>query len=440
MPLWFVSCSEQCFYLLMGEASVARTAHPLLSVVVPTRNERDNITPLLAELAQALAGVRTEVIIVDDSDDDTPAVITAEAQRYPDDFRVRLVHREAGPARAGGLATAVNAGMQRAAAKYVAVIDADLQHPPERLRALFDEAVAHNADVVLATRYRAGGSYDGLDGVSRRLISVGLKWVAKIVFPDQLLRVSDPLGGFFLVRRSIIEGVTLRPIGYKISLELLVRCRWVRLVEVPYHFHTRNAGQSKSDFKQGMLVLRHMGRLVREVPAAGRFWKFCLVGASGVIVNLALFALLLAHHWHPLAVLFAATEASILSNFFLNSILTWRDVRNLRKQDWFWRAVMYHGAVAPVIALYLGTFALLVKFHDPTSLLQILSLVPALFLSYWLARRVVFAPRESWASLFRRTPRTRTLQEALDDAPLVADDEAGGLPALPEAGAAQGSV
>jgi len=102
--------------------------------------------------------------------------------------------------------------------------------------------------------------------------------------------------------------------------------------------------------------------------------------------------------------------------------------------------VMYHGAVAPVIALYLGTFALLVKFHNPSSLLQILSLVPALFLSYWLARRVVFAPRESWASLFRRAPRARTLQEALDDQPATEDDAIEGLPSLPGSGAAQGSV
>ncbi len=394
---------------------MTRISQPLLSVVVPTRNERDNITPLLTELHQALEGVPAEVIIVDDSDDETPQVAEREAAHFSQGFRVRVLHRVPGPERAGGLATAVSTGMKASRAKYVAVIDADLQHPPERLRALFDEAVQNNADVVMATRYRPGGSYDGLDGVSRRLISVGLKWVAKIVFPDQLLRVSDPLGGFFLVRRSIIEGVTLRPIGYKISLELLVRCHWVRLVEVPYHFHTRNAGQSKSDFKQGMLVLRHMGRLIREVPAGGRFWKFCLVGASGVVVNLALFALLLALHVRPWLAVVAATEVSILSNFFLNSILTWRDVRNRRKRDRFWRAAMYHGAVAPVIALYLGVFALLSHFHDPTSFSQLLSLIPALFLSYWLARRVVFAPRESWASLFHRAPRSITLEEALED-------------------------
>lgn len=401
-----------------------RVPEPMLSVVVPTRNEQENIGLLLAALRGALQGVPVEVLFVDDSDDATPAVIQQAALATDPHFQVRLSHRAPGPARSGGLATAVSSGMKLARAKYVAVIDADLQHPPERLRALFDEAVATNADVVIATRYRPGGSYEGLDGVSRRLISMGLKWVAKIVFPDQLLRVSDPLGGFFLVRRSIIEGVTLRPIGYKISLELLVRCHWGRLVEVPYHFHARAAGQSKSDFKQGMLVLRHMLRLVREVPAAGRFWKFCTVGATGVLVNVALFAIFQHLHMTAWLAWLLAVEASILGNFALNSKLTWRDVPNRHRRDGLTRALMYHGAVAPCIALYLAVFAGLALFHQPSSLDQAISLLPALALSYYLARRVVFAPRESWRDLFPKQRANLTLADALEGKlPIIADDE-----------------
>lgn len=412
-----------------------RVPDPMLSVVVPTRNEQDNIGLLLGALRGALQGVPVEVLFVDDSDDETPAVIQQAAQAADPQFQVRMNHRAAGPARAGGLATAVSSGMKLARAKYVAVIDADLQHPPERLRVLFDEAVATDADVVIATRYRPGGSYAGLDGVSRRLISMGLKWVAKIVFPDQLLRVSDPLGGFFLVRRAIIEGVTLRPIGYKISLELLVRCNWARLVEVPYHFHARATGQSKSDFKQGMLVLQHMLRLVREVPAAGRFWKFCTVGATGVLVNVALFALFQHWHWTPWLAWFAAVEASILGNFALNNSLTWRDVPIHHRRDSLTRALMYHGAVAPCIALYLAVFAWLSLFHEPSSLDQAVSLLPALALSYYLARRVVFAPRESWRDLFPKQQANLTLADALEgklpvsaDTDETAKDIPGGVP------------
>jgi dolichol-phosphate mannosyltransferase len=409
-----------------------RGKEPQLSVIIPTRDEADNIPPLLNALRLALRGIRAELIVVDDSDDETPQIVERLAAAPTNDsIRVRLVHRPPGPDRAGGLATAASMGMEQATGTYLAVIDADLQHPPERLRALFDEAVDRDADVVMATRYRAGGSHDGLDGISRRLISLGLKWVAKIVFPDQLLRVSDPLGGFFLVRRSIVEGVTLRPIGYKISLELLVRCRWARLVEVPYHFQARVAGQSKSDFKQGLLVLRHMGRLVREVPAAARFWKFALVGASGVVVNFALFLLLTQMlHLHQWLGWVVATEVSVLSNFTINYFLTWRDVTTHTAADWERRAVMYHGAVAPGIALNFAVFGVASTiYHQAPVTAQILGVTANILLSYWLARRVVFAPRESWSSLFRSHQPAMELpdgiQESLapeaDPAPSVTD-------------------
>lgn len=408
------------------QACEQRIATPQLSVIVPTRNESANIVPLLEAVGVALKGITAEIIIVDDSDDETPAIITRVAQTMNTSLIVRLMHRPRGPERAGGLATAVSLGMSQATAKYLAVIDADLQHPPERLRALFDEAVAADADVVMATRYRPGGSYEGLDGVSRRMISVGLKWVAKLVFPDQLLSVSDPLGGFFLVRRSIIEGVTLRPIGYKISLELLIRCPWVRLVEVPYHFHARNAGESKSDFKQGVMVLRHMGRLVREVPGAARFWKFCAVGASGLVVNFVLFWLALQAHYPKWPAWAIVTEISVLSNFVLNSVLTWRDVAAQRRSDWLTRAVLYHGAVLPSLTLNFLVFAALtLNDYQTPFIAQVAGVAASLLLSYWMARRFVFAPREEWSRLKVHTGAPITLEAALrDELPIGATPEA----------------
>jgi hypothetical protein len=245
-----------------------------LSVVTPTKNERDNIVPLLQILKAALDGISVEVILVDDSDDDTPVIIQ-DAIHHLDSmhFRILLEHRNKGPERAGGLATAVERGLKLAQAKYVAVIDADLQHPPEQLRIFYDQAVKQNVDLVLASRYIEGGSNDGLDGVSRLSFSVGLKWTAKILFPEHLEGVSDPLGGFFLLKRTLLDNVTLRPIGYKILLEILIRCQWQNLVEVPYRFQQRRHGQSKADIRQGITTLQHMGRLFREVPAAGRLWK-----------------------------------------------------------------------------------------------------------------------------------------------------------------------
>ena len=259
-----------------------------LSVIVPTRNEHANVWPLLESLQHALRGLRVEVIFVDDSDDETPEVINDVARTMGSSgFQIHLEHRVAGVARAGGLATAVVHGMNLAQAEYVAVIDADLQHPPQQLRVFYDQAIAQDVELVIASRYIKGGSYQGLAGVGRRLISRGLKWTARLLFPEQLLRISDPLSGFFLLRRSLLANVTLRPVGYKILLEILLRCPWRQALEVPYHFRVRVHGQSKANMRQGILALRHMLRLWREVPAAGRIWKISLLIVLNVMIPLA---------------------------------------------------------------------------------------------------------------------------------------------------------
>jgi len=260
-----------------------------LTVVIPTRNERDNIMPLLHALREALDGMRAEMIFVDDSDDDTPLIIKDASALETSMFHVHLEHRQRGIARAGGLATAVVQGMNRAQAAYVAVIDADLQHPPQQVRVFYDQAVAQHVDLVLASRYIKGGSYQGLAGVGRQCISLGLRWTAKLLFPGHLLRVSDPLGGFFLLRRSLLADVALRPIGYKILLEVLLRCPWRHVLEVPYQFQARAHGQSKANMQQGILALQHMLRLWREVPAAGRVWKISLLILLNVLITLTLF-------------------------------------------------------------------------------------------------------------------------------------------------------
>src|SRR6266496_728679 len=284
-----------------GNQAVSQTmlsATPDVSVVVPTRNEHDNILPLVESVQDALRSLHVEVIFVDDSDDDTPEVIEDAARTMSSSlFHIQLEHRVAGGARAGGLATAVVQGMNTAQAEYVAVIDADLQHPPEQLRVLYDQAVAQHADLVVASRYIKGGSYQGLAGVGRRCISIGLKWTAKLLFPEQLRHISDPLGGFFLLRRSLLADVSLRPIGYKILLELLIRCQWRQALEVPYHFRTRAHGQSKANMQQGILALQHMQRLWREVPAAGRVWKISILLLLNALLALILFTINKSFPW-----------------------------------------------------------------------------------------------------------------------------------------------
>jgi dolichol-phosphate mannosyltransferase len=227
---------------------------PGISLVIPTFNESANITELLGQLSAVLPGqVRCEVIFVDDSTDDTPAVIT-EAARHSR-LAVSVMHREVPE---GGLGGAVAMGLRAAAAPWIVVMDADLQHPPALVPELVAAGERDGADLVVATRYAGGGSREGLSGGFRKLASGGSTLLAKTAFPRRLRHVSDPMSGFFAVRAAALNADVLRPLGYKILLELIVRCRLRRITEVPYQFQDRFAGESKASFAEGLRFLRHL--------------------------------------------------------------------------------------------------------------------------------------------------------------------------------------
>jgi len=234
----------------MGEMAGA------VSLIVPTRNEAGNVSELLVRLGRLPAGVLGEVIFVDDSDDNTPAAIAYLAGSV--DFDVAVVHREPGM-RTGGLSGAVVEGFRRARGPWLGVMDADLQHPPEVLAELFATGQT-GLDIVCATRNVTGGGRDGL-GAARDVISKSFTAFARRAFPRRLRGVSDPMSGFFLVRRSVLDPETLRPTGFKILLEILVRTPGLRRAEVGYEFAPRHAGDSKASLREGVTYLRHLARL-----------------------------------------------------------------------------------------------------------------------------------------------------------------------------------
>jgi dolichol-phosphate mannosyltransferase len=229
-----------------------------VSLIIPTYNERDNIRPLLEKIEHALTGEVWEALFVDDSNDGTDDVLADIARVDP---RVRVLHRADNR---GGLAGAIVDGLEDARGTYVCVLDADLQHPPARIPAMLAEAQRTSADLIIASRYMPGGSAGGLDGPVRRSISFGLKLASQISFPMRLAGITDPLGGFFVFRRAIVQGVHLRPTGYKILLEILIRCPWDGVGEVPYSFQPRLHCDSKADFRQGLRFLHHLATLFVE--------------------------------------------------------------------------------------------------------------------------------------------------------------------------------
>lgn len=229
----------------------SRRLAPALTIVVPTRNERHNVEAVAERLASVLGETAYELLFVDDSDDETPEVITRLSEH---DLRVRLIHRRQAE-RAGGLSTAVLDGLRAARSELIAVMDADLQHPPETLVAMLRVAPQH--DIVVASRYIPGGSAGGLAGAHRLAVSRGSAGVARLLF-SRVRLCTDPMSGFFLMRRSVIEGCELNPVGFKILLEVLVRGQWSRLAETPYTFAERRADESKASVRQGIEYGKHL--------------------------------------------------------------------------------------------------------------------------------------------------------------------------------------
>ena len=307
-----------------GDGPSPTHARERLSVVVPTRNERENVHRLLGELRPMTGHEIAEVIFVDDSDDDTCAVIEDAGAGFP--VPVRCIHRPP-DARGDGLSGAVVVGMRAAASPLVGVLDADLQHPPEVLSRLREAVSADGddpVDLAYGTRYADGGQSTGLGSRWRALASRASRVIAKALFPRRLRGVTDPMGGLFVVRRDAIELGRLRPTGFKILLELLLR-NDLRTTGVGYGFRSREAGSTKASVRVAITYLVQLLTLRAGIGRLGRGVGFALVGASGLVVNsVALWALVdLAGLGYGLGAVLA-TQVSTVWNYLLLDLLVFR--------------------------------------------------------------------------------------------------------------------
>ena len=289
-----------------------------ISLIIPTYNERDNIVPLLQRLKHVLSGLSYEVVFIDDNSSDGTAELAGSlADKYP----VRVVVRKD----KRGLASAVVDGLGHTSGDTIAVMDADLQHPPEVIPLLLAE-IENGADVAVASRYVPGGGCQGWSR-TRRLMSKGAIFLGHLLLPATR-PVKDPMSGFFMLRRDAVAGVHLSPTGFKILLEILMVGRHQTVAEVPYTFVTRERGQSKLSARQQIDYLKHLYSLMRRSGELARFIKFCLVGGSGVVVNLGILWLLTDFGGVNDKLSSAlAIETSIITNFILNNYFTFADRR-----------------------------------------------------------------------------------------------------------------
>ncbi len=300
-----------------------------LSLIVPTFNEAGNV----AELTRRLAGILDarlpdayEIIIVDDdSPDKTWEIAQGLTGQYS---QVRVMRRE----HQRGLSSAVIRGWQAARGEVLGVIDGDLQHPPETVAELWNE-IERGADLATASRHVEGGGVSDWS-MMRRLMSRGAQLIGLLILPGVLGRLSDPMSGYFMVRRKAIAGVTLAPLGYKILIEVVGRgsVRWIG--EVGYVFRERTEGKSKVTWHQSVEYLAHLAKLRLATLPVSRFLRFALVGFSGVFVDMGLLFLfsdpkMLA--WGLTSSKLVAAELAILNNFLWNDAWTFRDLASDQK-------------------------------------------------------------------------------------------------------------
>jgi dolichol-phosphate mannosyltransferase len=298
-----------------------------LCIVVPTFNERNNVLPLLEELCEVLQAIEWEIVFVDDDSMDGTAKVVRELGR--EWSRVRCIQRIG----RRGLSSACIEGMLGSSAPYLAVMDGDLQHDPKIIPTMLELLKKTDAELVVGSRYTEGGSTGSWAG-TRLMIS---RFATRIGYSVVPATVKDPMSGFFVLRRSLLEDVVhdLSGLGFKILLDIFASARRpIAVLEVPFVFRGRRSGESKLD---SLVVWEHLmllgDKLVGRYVSV-RFLAFGMIGGLGV--GLHLFIVTVAYglaNTSFVAAQATATAITMVCNYALNNILTYRDKRR-RGMKW----------------------------------------------------------------------------------------------------------
>jgi dolichol-phosphate mannosyltransferase len=360
---------------------------PELTVVIPCYNERPNVAPLVEKLETALFGIAWEAVFVDD---DSPDGTVAEVRRIAQtDPRVRCIRRIG----RRGLASAVIEGALASSARFVAVIDGDLQHDETKLPDMLAALRTGRYDLAVGSRYAEGGDSSGLPSHWRHALSDGGIRLAQLFLP---VRLTDPMSGFFMLPRPLFEELagSLTGQGFKILLDLALSAPApLRVIEIPFRFHERIAGESKLD----ALVLTQFAGLLLDKVFGGllplRFISFALVGALGVVVHLAvLTAVLKLTGLSFEAAQTVATAVAMVFNFQLNNDITYRDMQLRGPRLWrgllLFMLVCSFGAVANV-----GIAQVLYERHTTWSIAGAIGAVIGVVWNYAVSATLVWRAR-----------------------------------------------
>lgn len=334
-----------------------------LTVIIPTFKEEANIRTIISEVDTVFrnSGLNGEILVVDDnSPDNTIAIVTELKQTLPN---LNLLVRTSDH----GLSQSVADGFSHASADVLVVIDADLSHPPALIPKMYEE-IRSGCDVVIGSRYMEGGGIRKWP-LKRRIISLGATFLGRLLFPD----ITDPVSGFFAIRRSVVAEAKLKPRGYKILLEVLGKGTWENDKEIPFEFSDREVGTSKLkvrtiiEYAQQVADIAYYS-LTHHQSAAWREWKkvfkFGIVGISGIFVNLGIMFFLVEYtslHDYPANLLASAIaiEISILNNFIWNDLWTFRSDENRKYSNRSHRFVTFNFVSAGGAVINWGIFLVL---------------------------------------------------------------------------------
>jgi dolichol-phosphate mannosyltransferase len=321
---------------------------PRVTVIVPTFREAVNLPHLIAQVAEVREAhsLALDLLIVDDDSRDGSVELVAARPEPWIQLVVRTTDR--------GLSAAVLEGLQRARGDVLVCMDADLSHPPGAIPAMLSKLEA-GADFVIGSRYVTGGSTSDDWGFLRWLNSRIATLLAR-----PLTTVRDPMAGFFALRRSTFEGGRgFNPVGYKIGLELMVRCGCERVVEVPIHFEDRRFGDSKLTLKQQILYLQHLRRLyIAKYGVWSQLAQFLIVGALGTIVNLGTMTALLALGTPVRVAIAGAIFVAMSFNFALNRRFSFSIAR---RESWVRQFVGFAAASSIGAVINFGTTVLVLS-------------------------------------------------------------------------------
>lgn len=307
-----------------GDCLVAKKANKnvIFSLVVPTLEEKENIIILLERLVVLLDSRipnQYEIIVVDDnSSDRTWQKVAKLTNRYS---QIKIMRRT----NEKGMASAVIRGWQVAKGKYLGVMAGDFQHPLEPLLKMLS-IIEQDVDVVVASRYVKSSKFIGIR-LPKRLISKSARLLGWFILPKVVRKVKDPLSGYFIIKRDVISGISLHPLGHKILLEVLARGRVQKIEEIGYVFEPRQRGVRKAKSKSYVQYVGHLFKLqVTSWPLA-RIGKWVIVGISGFIVDMLIFFILLQFTNMPLPLsAFISAELAIVNNFIWNDRWTFGDL------------------------------------------------------------------------------------------------------------------